>query len=39
MCGEENSRVAEGGKWLRDCEGTETWNRAVKKTGHDMFPK
>lgn len=23
-------------RWLKDCEGTEGWKRAVAKTGHEM---
>jgi glutathione S-transferase len=22
--------------WMKDCEGTESWERAVRKTGHEM---
>jgi glutathione S-transferase len=25
--------------WLVDCENTETWKKAVGKTGYDLFPK
>lgn len=23
-------------RWIADCEATETWKKAVKKTGHEM---
>jgi glutathione S-transferase len=23
-------------RWMRDCEGTESWQRPVRKTGHEM---
>jgi glutathione S-transferase len=23
-------------KWIHDCEETESWQRAVKRTGHEM---
>lgn len=32
-------KIAEWGnveRWVRECEGTEGWKRAVEKTGHEM---
>lgn len=26
-------------KWIQDCEATDSYLRAVKKTGHTLFPK